>query len=152
MSELHLQYLASYFFGAAVLVAMLLWIMIVRWRQASGPRRRSLAPVALVALVLVVAYALREALRAAAPSPPLVDGLDLVVITTLMLWPLAFLAGLARTRLDRSAVGDLAVELSESLPPGRLEQALAHLREDLSSVRTGRASGSVTTSSDAISR
>jgi signal transduction histidine kinase len=113
-----------------VLVAMLLWIMIVRWRQASGPRRRSLAPVALVALVLVVAYALREALRAAAPSPPLVDGLDLVVITTLMLWPLAFLAGLARTRLDRSAVGDLAVELSEPLPPGRLEQALASALHD----------------------
>jgi signal transduction histidine kinase len=112
-----------------VLVAMLLWIMIVRWRQASGPRRRSLAPVALVALVLVVAYALREALRAAAPSPPL-DGLDLVVITTLVLWPLAFLAGLARTRLDRSAVGDLAVELSEPLPPGRLEQALAGALHD----------------------
>ncbi|HET6748575.1 MAG TPA: histidine kinase, partial [Actinomycetes bacterium] len=113
-----------------VLGALLLWIMVVRWRRASGPRRRSLAPVALVALVLVVAYALREALRAAAPSPPLVDGLDLVVITTLVLWPLAFLAGLARTRLDRSAVGDLAVELSEPLPPGRLEQALAGALHD----------------------
>jgi signal transduction histidine kinase len=110
--------------------ALLLWIMVVRWRRASGPLRRSLAPVALVALVLVVAYAIREALRAAAPSPPLVDGLDLVVITTLMLWPLAFLAGLARTRLDRSAVGELAVELSEPLPPGRLEQALAGALHD----------------------
>ena len=64
------------------------------------------------------------------PSPPLIDALDLVVVTTLMLWPLAFLAGLARTRLDRSAVGDLAVLLGEPLPPGRLEQVLARALHD----------------------
>ena len=110
--------------------AMLLWIMAVRWRQASGPRRRSLAPVAAVAAVLVVAYVVREAMRALAPSPPLIDALDLVVVTALMLWPLAFLAGLARTRLDRSAVGDLAVQLGEPLPPGRLEQVLARTLHD----------------------
>jgi signal transduction histidine kinase len=110
--------------------AMLLWIMAVRWRQASGPRRRSLAPVAAVAVVLVCAYVVREALRAAVPSPPLIGALDLVVVGTLMLWPLAFLAGLARTRLDRSAVGDLAVQLGEPLPPGRLEQVLARALHD----------------------
>jgi signal transduction histidine kinase len=110
--------------------AMLLWIMVVRWRQASGPRRRSLAPVAAVALVLVATYVVREALRALMPSPPLIGALDLVVVSTLMLWPLAFLAGLARTRLDRSAVGDLAVQLGEPLPPGRLEQVLAQALHD----------------------
>jgi signal transduction histidine kinase len=110
--------------------AMLLWIMAVRWRQASGPRRRGLAPVAAVAAVLVVAYVVREAMRALAPSPPLIDALDLVVVATLMLWPLAFLAGLARTRLDRSAVGDLAVQLGEPLPPGRLERVLAGVLHD----------------------
>jgi signal transduction histidine kinase len=110
--------------------AMLLWLMAVRWRQASGPRRRSLAPVGAVGVVLVVAYVAREALRALVPSPPLIGALDLVVITTLMLWPLAFLAGLARTRLDRWVVGDLAVQLGEPLPPGRLEQALAHALHD----------------------
>jgi signal transduction histidine kinase len=104
---------------------LLLWIMLVRWRQASGPRRRSLAPVAVVALVLVVAYVVREALETLVTSPSLLGALDLVVIVILMLWPLAFLAGLARTRLDRSAVGDLAVQLGEPLPPGRLEQVLA---------------------------
>jgi signal transduction histidine kinase len=110
--------------------ALLLWIMLVRWHRASRPRRRSLAPVAVVAVVLVVAFVVREALRAAMPSPPLIGGLDLVVVTTLMLWPLAFLAGLARTRLDRSAVGDLAIQLGEALPPGRLEQALARALRD----------------------
>jgi signal transduction histidine kinase len=109
---------------------LLLWIMLARWHRASGPRRRSLAPVAVVAVVLVIVYVVREALRALLPSPPLIGGLDLVVVTTLMLWPLAFLAGLARTRLDRSAVGDLAVQLAEPLPPGRLEQVLARALHD----------------------
>jgi signal transduction histidine kinase len=109
---------------------LLLWIMLVRWRGASGPRRRSLAPVAVVGVVLVVAYVVRVALGAAVPSPPLIDALNLVVVTTLMLWPLAFLAGLARLRLDRSAVGDLAVELGEAPRPGGLEQALARALRD----------------------
>jgi signal transduction histidine kinase len=109
---------------------LLLWIMLVRWGQASGPRRRSLAPVAVVALVLVVAYVVREALETLVTSPSLLGALDLVVIVILALWPLAFLAGLARTRLDRSAVGDLAVQLGESLPPGRLEQVLAQALHD----------------------
>jgi signal transduction histidine kinase len=47
-----------------------------------------------------------------------------------MLWPLAFLAGLARARLDRSAVGDLAIQLSEAPPPGQLERALADALHD----------------------
>jgi signal transduction histidine kinase len=115
---------------AVALGGMLLWIMLVRWRGASGPRRRSLAPVAAVAVVLVVGFVVREALRAAAPSPPLIDALDLLVVTTLMLWPLAFLAGLARIRLDRSAVGDLAVELGEAPRQGGLEQALARALRD----------------------
>jgi signal transduction histidine kinase len=115
---------------AVTLGGLLLVIMLLRWRGASGPRRRSLAPVLAVAMVLVVAFVVREALVAAAPSPPLTDALDLVVVTTLMLWPLAFLAGLARLRLDRSAVGDLAVELGEAPRPGGLEQALARALRD----------------------
>ena len=49
---------------------LLLWIMLVRWRQASGPRRRSLVPVAVVAVVLVAAYVVREALKTVMTSPP----------------------------------------------------------------------------------
>ena len=48
---------------------------------------------------------------------PFPVGFDVAILTLLMLWPLGFLAGLARTRLDRSAVGDLAIELGEALPP-----------------------------------
>jgi signal transduction histidine kinase len=115
-----------------VLAGLLLWIVVTRWRQAGPPRRRSLAPVAQVAVVLLVLFIVRQTLRSAMSSlPPWIDiGLDLAVLTTLMLWPLGFLAGLARTRLDRSAVGDLAIELDQAWSPGRLEQALARVLHD----------------------
>jgi hypothetical protein len=115
-----------------VLAGLLLWIVVTRWRRAPAPRRRSLAPVVQVAVVLVVLFIVRQTLRAAMSSPPpwLDVGLDLAVLTTLMLWPLGFLVGLARTRLDRSAVGDLAIELDQASSPARLEQALARVLHD----------------------
>jgi signal transduction histidine kinase len=113
------------------LAVLLLWILVARWRRASGPRRRSLAPVALVGVVLLILYTIRQALLVVVSRPAPFDvGFDLAIVTLLMLWPLAFLAGLARTRLDRSAVGDLAIELSEAPRPGGLEQALARALHD----------------------
>jgi signal transduction histidine kinase len=115
-----------------LVVALLLWVVVTRWRQAPRPRRRTLAPVVLVGVVLVAVYLGRQALGVALPRLPqaLAAGFDLALLMALMLWPLGFLAGLARARLDRSAVGDLAVQLSESLPPGQLEQALARALHD----------------------
>jgi signal transduction histidine kinase len=116
----------------AVLTALLLWIVVTRWRHAAEPRRRSLAPVALVGIVLLIVYMTGQTLKAVLPDPPLAleVGFNLAILMALVLWPLAFLAGLARTRLDRSAVGDLAVQLGEALPPGRLEQVLARALHD----------------------
>jgi signal transduction histidine kinase len=116
----------------AVLTALLLWIVVTRWRHAAEPRRRSLAPVVLVGIVLLIVYMTGQTLKAVLPDPPLAleVGFNLAVLMALVLWPLAFLAGLARTRLDRSAVGDLAVQLGEALPPGRLEQVLARALHD----------------------
>jgi signal transduction histidine kinase len=116
----------------AVLTALLLWIVVTRWRHAAEPRRRSLAPVALVGIVLLIVYMTGQTLKAVLPDPPLAleVGFNLAILMALVLWPLAFLAGLARTRLDRSAVGDLAVQLGEALPPGRLEQVLASALHD----------------------
>jgi len=116
----------------AVLTALLLWIVVTRWRHAAEPRRRSLAPVVLVGIVLLIVYMTGQTLKAVLPDPPLAleVGFNLAILIALVLWPLAFLAGLARTRLDRSAVGDLAVQLGEALPPGRLEQVLARALHD----------------------
>jgi signal transduction histidine kinase len=116
----------------AVVAGLLLWIVVTRWRRAPRPSRRSLAPVALVGVVLVVVFITGQALKVVLPDPPLAleAGFNLGIVTLLMLWPLAFLAGLARVRLDRSAVGDLAIELAETQPPGQLEQALARALRD----------------------
>jgi signal transduction histidine kinase len=116
----------------ALLTALLLWIVVTRWRHAAEPRRRSLAPVALVGIVLLIVYMTGQTLKVVLPDPPLAleVGFNLAILMALVLWPLAFLAGLARTRLDRSAVGDLAVQLGEALPPGRLEQVLARALHD----------------------
>jgi signal transduction histidine kinase len=116
----------------AVVAGLLLVIVVTRWRQAPAPRRRSLAPVVLIGVVLVVVFMTGQALKVVLPDPPLAleAGFNLAIVALLMLWPLAFLAGLARVRLDRSAVGDLAIELSEPQPPGRLEQSLARALHD----------------------
>jgi signal transduction histidine kinase len=115
-----------------VLAGLLLWIVVSRWWRAPAVRRRGLTPVVQVAVVLLILFIIRQALRAMlSPPPPWLDGaLDLAVLTTLMLWPLAFLAGLARSRLDRSAVGDLAIELEDASSPDRLQQALARALHD----------------------
>ena len=47
-----------------------------------------------------------------------------------MLWPVAFLMGLARLRLDRSSVGDLAQRLGGTIPPSGLERAIASALHD----------------------
>ena len=52
------------------------------------------------------------------------DGLALLTV------PLAFLAGLLRSRLARSAVATLVVELGETAEPGRLREALARALGD----------------------
>jgi hypothetical protein len=44
--------------------------------------------------------------------------------------PLAFLAGLLRTRLHRSAVADLVVELGSSPPPAQVRDAIARTLGD----------------------
>jgi signal transduction histidine kinase len=114
------------------LAALLLWIVATRWRQASRARRRSLAPVALVGVALLVGYLIRRAAQGFFGMPPsaLADALDLFILATLMLWPVAFLIGLARLRLDRSAVGELAIQLGQPQPPGGLERALASALHD----------------------
>jgi signal transduction histidine kinase len=48
----------------------------------------------------------------------------------LVVWPLALLFGVLRSRLDRSAVSSMIVELGAGLPPDRLEHVLARTLHD----------------------
>ncbi len=114
------------------LAAWLVWLLLGRWRSAPAPRRRLLAPVFVVGTVLVVVYMTQQGLLLALSpaSGPMSTLLDRTILALLILWPLAFLLGLARQQLDRAAVGDLAVRLEATLPASSLEQALADVLHD----------------------
>jgi signal transduction histidine kinase len=117
---------------AVSLVALLIWIVVTRWRQAPGVLRRSMAPVVLVGLVLLIVYLVQQSLAVAWPATPerIEIAFDWALLLMLTLWPLAFLIGLARLRLDRSAVGALALRLGGTVPPRGLEQAIASALHD----------------------
>jgi signal transduction histidine kinase len=110
-----------------ILVAVLV-ILIRRWRAASPPLRRVLAPVYLASGATVAIVAIRTALD---PFTKVSVGvLEWLSVLALLTVPLAFLAGLLRSRLARSAVASLVVELGETPEPGRLRDALARALGD----------------------
>lgn len=82
-------------------VAVLLW----RWAKASRPYRRELGPLLAVGLAGGLASGLDAALGAGRPwsHPPLLAAAHLSVLCL----PLAFLAGVWRIRLGRTAVAEL---------------------------------------------
>jgi signal transduction histidine kinase len=112
-------------FGVLVLVRFFL-----RWRIASPLLRRALQPVLwaigpaffaamyfTLSLLVVPPRGFREAVV------PFV-GLTLAGV------PVAFLVGLLRSRLGRSLVGELVVELQKPMPHGRLREALSRALGD----------------------
>jgi signal transduction histidine kinase len=111
----------------AILVAVLV-ILIRRWRAASPPSRRVLAPVYLASGVTVGFVVIQTAVD---PFTEVGVGvLEWLSVLALLTVPLAFLAGLLRSRLARSAVATLVVELGETAEPGRLSEALARALGD----------------------
>jgi signal transduction histidine kinase len=123
----------------AQLVAQRLWIALfvlfltavwLRWRRATRAERRELAPLWVAVCVYVVA-----GLMGAFTSPnPLADPFayliwELQSVLQIAL-PFVFLWGLLSTRLARSAVGDLVLELDRPLLPGELRASLARTLGD----------------------
>jgi signal transduction histidine kinase len=123
----------------AQLVAQRLWIALfvlfltavwLRWRRATRAERRDLAPLWVAVCVYVVA-----GLMGALASPnPLADPFayliwELQSVLQIAL-PFVFLWGLLSTRLARSAVGDLVLELDRPVLPGELRASLARTLGD----------------------
>jgi len=112
--------------GVALILASLVLIA-QRWRGATPPWRRAVAPVLWVGAAAAAAGALRL----------VNDGLDrplgsveLVFFVILATVPLAFELGLLRSRLARGAVAELVVELGQTRAPGQLRDALARALHD----------------------
>jgi signal transduction histidine kinase len=112
------------------LALVVLAVVLGHWRAATPARRRMLAPVvwggAPVALLVI-------ALRVSGTVVPWPDD-DLPRSTVgqvaLCALPIAFLVGLLRTRLDRSAMSELVIELGTAPPPVRLRRALGRTLHD----------------------
>jgi signal transduction histidine kinase len=114
----------SIFLPATVsLFLVLAW----RWLRASPPLRRVLVPVlAGAATMLSFAVLLTTDLLSGERSQTVL----LVTVIILATVPLAFLAGILRSRLARAAVGEFLLELPESPSPAELRDALARSLRD----------------------
>jgi signal transduction histidine kinase len=98
-----------------------------RWLKASPPLRRVLVPV-LAGGASMLSFAVLL-------TTDLISGsrVQLVLLVTYLVLatvPIAFLAGFLRSRLARSAVGDLLLELPENPSPSELRDALSRSLRD----------------------
>jgi signal transduction histidine kinase len=114
-----------------VLVAVVVLALIVRhWLEIGRRSRRAFGPVAWLAgptIALIIAQNLAPAVGA---SDWVLHGLFGYAPAILLLLPAAFLVYVLRSRLDRSVVGELVVELERGVPPGGLTGALARALGD----------------------
>jgi signal transduction histidine kinase len=107
-----------------------LYALLRHWRDASPAGKRVLAPVVWASLptaAAVVSGVFGETLQLD-PVYDVANGpLGLLAMCAL---PIGFAVGLFRTRLGRSRVGDLVVELGEAPGPGRARDTLARILRD----------------------
>jgi signal transduction histidine kinase len=110
--------------------AAALGVTVRRWHTATPAQRRSLAPALGGATIILIVLALQRLSMVLGAPEQLSLPFSWTVIGVLVLWPLGLVAGLARGRFDRSAVADLVVEFSQTLPPGSMRGALARVLHD----------------------
>jgi signal transduction histidine kinase len=110
-----------------VLAGITIGMLAQRWRAASPPLRRAIAPVLWSGTATLVAILISVANDTIDQPLGDVEPLWWLVFATV---PYAFLTGLLRLRLARSAVADLVVELGATAAPGQLRDALARALGD----------------------
>ncbi len=105
-------------------------LLIRRWRRATAPARRAIAPVGWAAVglgLLLAAFTVWIGVTSGDPAGGLLSWVSAVALAAV---PLAFLAGLLRTRLHRSAVAELVVELGSLPQPSQVRDAIARTLGD----------------------
>jgi len=96
-----------------------------RWRGASAPARRALAPMLWVAVLYALAHFYFFLIGRAGDARP-----GTLLSFAFALIPLGFLVGLLRTRQHRSVVADLVVQLGSVPEPVALRDLLARTLGD----------------------
>jgi signal transduction histidine kinase len=123
------QALLSVVSTIGTLIAIVVVVQLARrWRRASPPLRRALQPVLWTGTAGVAAVALLYASYVIAPG--LSDAASWLALALLVAFPFAFLAGLLRMRLARSAIGPLLVELGVAPSELELRDALRRALHD----------------------
>lgn len=110
-----------------VLIIAALCILAGRWRRATPPWRRVVAPVLFSGWAAAAVGGVTLLAETVGDTPP---QLDLAFLIAYAIVPFAFKLGLLRSRLARGAVADLVVELGETRAPGKLRDALARALHD----------------------
>jgi signal transduction histidine kinase len=115
---------------AVVVASAVLAHLILRWRHASPPGRRALAPIVWTGpAVLAVLFITLLVDSRGPPSARVNDALHWAALVFAAI-PLAFLAGLLRTRLHRAALGELVIELGELPSSASVRDSLARTLGD----------------------
>jgi signal transduction histidine kinase len=127
MDDLALAILQTQRVVGIVLSAVTVALLAQRWRRASEPLRRAIGPVVLAGVAAFAAL-LVSAFNDAIDQP--LGDIELLAWLVFAAVPFAFLAGLLRTRLARTAVAELVLELGETTEPGGLRDALARALHD----------------------
>lgn len=111
-----------------MIAAGMLTVLIGRWRAASPPLRRILAPMFWTAGAFVSVFVMLATLDAVFDLP---DGLvTALTLTVFSLVPVAFLGGLLRSRLPQAAVARLVMDLGRVPASGGVRDAIAHALRD----------------------
>ncbi len=111
--------------GSLVIGGTLL-LLARQWRGATGPQRRVLAPVVVAGSVCLVVQAIALTVQPFAVR----QSLGWLGAAAFAAVPSAFLVGLLRQRLDRSAVGRLVVDLGTTGAADRLDDLLRQTLKD----------------------
>ena len=109
-------------------IGLIVWagtLLVARWRRATAAHRNALRLVLTTSGVAILALLVLNAIDAVSSSAS--DSLSPVFLLAFTAVPISFLVGILRTRLARSSVAELVVELGRGAP---IEDALAQALGD----------------------
>jgi signal transduction histidine kinase len=111
-----------------IVAAISIAVLVRRWQMASAPLRFAITPVIWAGIATFTAQVVHH--LSFALGVDLGQAPALLLDLTLAMTAVAFLLGVARTRLARSAIADLVAELGDSPGPGELRAGLARALRD----------------------
>jgi signal transduction histidine kinase len=111
-----------------VVIAASMVLLVRRWRGATGPQRRVLAPVLSIGGAAFCVLGVAAGLDTVGAT---VDALERVALVLLAAVPFGFLAGLLRSRLAQAGrIAELVAELGQAPGPETVRAALAEALGD----------------------